>query len=88
MRNFNEYLGRKRQEYGNKFNPSCLADQFKPYYESGARIEVEFHYGEKKRGTIGVTTGWQPCFLLMLTARSRGSSYTLSGSDKVCKVVK
>jgi len=86
MRNFKDYTTRALAKHGDKFDSSDLASQFIPYFESQARIEVDFGY-EKKRGRIGVTTGWKPCFLLMLTTRSIGSSYTLSVSDKVVKVV-
>ena len=87
MRNYNEFLERKKKEYGDKFNPSNLNPNFIQFYNNGARIEVDFGY-ETKRGTIGVTTGWKPCFLLMLTKRSTGSSYTISDKDKILRVIK
>ena len=71
MRNYNDYIARKTNEYGKEFNPVDLANapQFIKYYENGKRIEVDFGY-EVKRGTIGITSGWKPVFLLMLTVRS------------------
>jgi hypothetical protein len=84
MNNFKDYLDRKKREHGEKFDTSNLNAMFIPFYENGQRIEVDFGY-EKKRGTIGVTTGWKPSFLLMLTKRSVGSSYLI---NKECKVVK
>jgi hypothetical protein len=88
MKSYKEYIARKMDQYGSKFNPINLANapQFIPYLENGKRIEVDFGY-EKKRGTIGITTGWKPIFLLMLTKRSIGSSYTLQGNEKIVKVI-
>lgn len=87
MRDYKEFLERKKRQYGDKFDASDLAPQFIPYYENGKRIEVKFSYNEVKRGTIGITTGWRPVFLLMLTKRSIGSSYTLREADKIVKTV-
>lgn len=80
---FEEYCARQRRQYGDRFNPAGLAEEFRRYYNSGERVRVRFGYGEELTGTIGVTTGWQPCFLLMRTSRSIGSSYTLSDRDQV-----
>lgn len=88
QRNFNQLVTAKQQEYSAKWDASDLAPQFIEYFESGQRVEVEFSYGETKRGTIGITTGWKPVFLLMLTKRSRGSSDTLGKDDKVLRVIK
>ncbi len=79
---FNDYIERKQREYGKSFDPSDLNKSFIPAFNSGERVTVDFGY-EKKRGTIGVTTGWKPVFLLMLTKRSRGSSYTIGKDDKI-----
>jgi hypothetical protein len=91
--NFNDYLNRKKIQYGGKFDPSDLGEQFIKYFESGERIEVNFVDSkgipyEAKRGTIGITTGWKPIFLLMLTKRSISSSYTLRKQDFVTKVIR
>lgn len=61
MNNYQELINKKQQEHGEKFDPSDLNQEFVKHYESGKRITVDFGY-EKKRGTIGVTTGWKPCF--------------------------
>ena len=87
MKNYQEYITRKKTEYGSKFDETDLSKQFIPFYENVKRIEIEFSYGEKKRGTIGITTGWEPAFLLMLTKRSTGSSYTLRDNDKIIKII-
>lgn len=83
-RNFNQYIESKKQKYGSKFNMNDLDKRFIHYYENQKRIEVDFGY-EKKRGTVGITTGWKPVFLLILTARSLGSSYIL---DNNCTIIR
>jgi len=93
MRNYLETLEYKKQSYGKKFSEKGLNREFIPYFENGARIEVSFRNSsnkeyETKRGTVGITTGWKPCFLLMLTTRSHGSSYTIGKNDKVLRVIK
>jgi len=84
---FELYIQRKVKECGPKFDQSDLSKQFIPHYNSGRRIEVNTA-GEIKRGTIGVTTGWRPCFLLMLRSNSTGSSYTLSDKDVILRVIR
>lgn len=85
-----EYLNKKRAELGDKFDPSELAEKWVPAYCTGERVRVRFPWGEVKTGTVGVTTGWRPVFLLILTSRSRGSSLILDNSvvftsDKVTR---
>jgi hypothetical protein len=82
---FGEFLSRKKEEYGSKFDSSDLSQKFVSSYNSGERVKVKFRYGETKTGTVGVTTGWKPVFLLMLTSRSRGSSHTLSDKDEIVR---
>lgn len=86
MNNFKSYLDRKKSQFGDKFDTSNLNAQFIPFFENGKRIEVDFGY-EKKRGTIGVTTGWKPSFLLMLRKNSTGSSYLIGKNDKIVKII-
>lgn len=89
MRNYTDFIVLKKIKYGSRFNSSDLAPQFIPYYNSQLRIEVGFTSGgkiyEKKWGTVGVTTGWKPVFLLMLTKRSLGSSYILRKEDVILR---
>lgn len=87
MRNFSDYISKKNREYPGKFDSSNLNPTFIPYFESGQRIEVDFGH-ETKRGTIGVSTGWKPVFLLVLTSRSTGSSWTIGMNDKVTRVIR
>lgn len=85
MRSYDDYLGTKRDQFGDKFDPSALAQEFVPYFESGERIRVVD--GEHVRtGTIGVTTGWRPAFLLMHRSSDDGSSDVLGLKDRVTHV--
>lgn len=88
MKDYKEYLDKKKKEYGDKFDASDLNADFIHAFECGERVEVQFkneagEVYETKRGTIGITTGWKPCFLLMLTKRSHGSSWTISKKDVI-----
>lgn len=93
MTKYEAFLCRKNAGYGSEFDPSNLAPQFVETFNTGKRVEVEFvsSTGEvynTKRGTIGVTGGWCPVFLLMLTKRSIGSSHTLGKLDRIVKVIR
>lgn len=87
MRSFAEYKTRKTHEYGSMFDASNLPEKFVRYYENGMRIKIRFPWGEEKTGTIGITTGWRPAFLLVRSSRSLGSSVLL-GEDVQIVVVK
>lgn len=90
-RSYSDLIARKRAEHGPRFDPSDLAPQFVPYFESGARIEVRTTYpsGQSwtRRGRVGITTGWKPAFLLMARTNCRGSSDLLGPTAVVVKVV-
>lgn len=47
----------------------------------GERYTFVDKNGVKKRFTLGKTTGWKPCLLLMHNARSTGSSITVNAPD-------
>ena len=86
MRSYEQYVASGRAKHGDKFSDAGLSKQFISAFNSGERVTVKFRNDkgevyEVKRGTIGATTGWKPCFLLMLTSRAYGSSYTLSDKD-------
>ena len=61
---------------------SGIPEKFKNYLGTGERVRVKFSWGEVKTGTIGLTTGWKPALLLILTRRSHGSSYILDSSTE------
>ncbi len=73
-----EYLEKKQREYGDRFNARDLDKRFIPAFESGERIRVKFYGETVKTGTVGVTTGWKPVFLLMLSRRHHGSRWLLT----------
>lgn len=80
MTRYEDFIERKKREYGSKFDSSDLDKRFVKYFDSGQRIKVTFSYGESESGTVGITTGWKPVFLLMKTSRSHGSSTFLNKS--------
>ena len=87
MNNFEMFLQRKKDQYGKDFNPDMLANKFIPYYCNGKRIKVKLDgSGEELTGTIGVTTGWRPVFLLMRKSTSISSPWTLSEKDEIVAV--
>jgi len=84
MTRYEEYVNRKRKQYAN-FTECDLDARFVPYFNNGRRIKVDM-CGMVLTGTVGVTTGWKPAFLLMRTKRSIGSPWTLGPQDKVIGV--
>lgn len=83
--NYNDYKRRKQIEYGEKFDESDLQQWAIRFFESGQRIKV-LMYGEEITGTVGVTTGWKPVFILMRKSNSHGSSDTIGESAKLVAV--
>jgi hypothetical protein len=84
-------IARGRSEHGGRFDASDLesAPALHPYYESGARVEVDV-YGDGdviERGRISTTTGWRPAFLLMHRRSDHGSSTLLDGRSCVLGVI-
>ena len=85
MNSMTELVNRKTAQYGNKFDPSGLDKRFITYYQTGQRIKVET-CGMIMTGTVGVTTGWKPAWLLMRTSRSMGSPWILGKESKLLAV--
>jgi hypothetical protein len=83
---YEQYVERKKAEYGERFTTSALDKRFIPYLNSGERIKVDFGHGDVKTGTVSVTTGWKPTFLLMLRSNSMGSIYTLGRTAEIIGV--
>lgn len=76
MRSFATYITNKEKQFAKSSHPfdrSKLDPRFVKYYENGDRIKVTI-YGVVKTGTVGITTGWKPVFLLLRDRRSVGSS--------------
>ena len=87
MTKFEAYCERKSAEYGARFVRPHGSPELVAAFNDGGRYEVDV-YGPGdvswiKRGRIGITTGWQPTFLLMLTRRSMGSSITLDAKSRI-----
>ena len=80
-RNYRDFINRSTLRYGKEFDPSNLDNRFLKYYENGERIKVRFYGDMELTGTVGVTTGWKPVFLLMRNLNSIGSSWTLASKD-------
>jgi hypothetical protein len=96
---FDRYIQRRRRlpyAYDHSFDPSALALQFVPWFEldryARTKIKVQRTYSDGSTfvrvGSVGITTGWRPCFLLMHSARSLGSSACLSSQDQIIAVKK
>ena len=83
---YDNYIAKKRGQYGDKFDDSELNPEFIPYYHTEQRVEVQWG-SEKVRGFIGATTGWRPCFLILRTKRSISSCYTIGKDDKILRVI-
>ena len=60
----------------------------KTYLNIGSRYTFQDSTGKKKRFTLGKTTGWKPCLLLLHNARSTGSSSTLNAGDIIYTIEK
>jgi len=82
---FTELLIAKEKEYGTRFDASDLVEPFATYYRTGQRIKVET-LGMTITGTVGITSGWKPVFLLMRRRTDIGSSWTLGASDKLIAI--
>lgn len=90
---FDRYIARQISRYGEKFDSSELFVQFRHFYNTGDRIKIRVQwvndgktYAYEKFGTIGVTTGWKPCFMLMHNTRSMGSSDLLNRDVQIVAV--
>lgn len=89
LREFRTYCMLKSREHGEKWDPSDLTPKFIPYFESGDRIRVRYRHGDyvmTRTGTVSVTTGWRPAFLLIRRVSDHGSSDVLSEQDEIIAV--
>lgn len=89
MSKFGNLCVRGEVKYGKMFDPTDLAPRFLRYFESGERIRVKLNSfgGIIKTGTVGVSTGHKPVFLLMYRKTDYGSPYTLSPKDEILNIV-
>lgn len=81
-KSFAAFLKTKHAEYPGRFAAGLLDPRFVRFYESGERIRVKT-CGQILTGTVGVTSGWMPVFILMPTRHSLGSRWTLGPKDQI-----
>lgn len=79
MSAYTDMLVRFEARHGDKFDSSDLDPRFKQFYGTGARIGVRWDDDSERieYGTVSVTTGWRPCFLLMHRSSDHGSGTLL-----------
>jgi len=81
------------QEIAAKVDESDLDPRFRPFHESGERVEVTWRpgfedytgygartNGRKARFWVGKSIGWRPVYLMILTRHSRGGAAILSSA--------
>lgn len=85
MSKYEEMVARRKREHGDKFSDADLDARFVAHFNTGARVRVRNH-GEERTGTVGVTTGWIPAFLLMFRSNAHGSWYVLGSHDEIVAV--
>jgi len=83
---FSQYVLKGMRKHGDKFSMADLDMRFVPYYESEERIKVKPKYGDEITGTVGVTGGWRPSFLLLRRSNAVGSSDLLGSGDEIIGV--
>lgn len=90
MRKFADWRRQAQAKHGDRLSTSDLAVGFIYYFENGDRIKVRTTYpsGEvyERSGTVGITTGWRPVFLLMHRSNAHGSSDVLNAKDQIIAV--
>lgn len=79
---FSNFLKRKHAQFEDQFDSSDLDSRFIEFFKTNTRLKIQT-CGMIITGTVGVTTGWKPCFLLMRTKRSIGSVWTLGKNDRI-----
>lgn len=82
MSKYDDFIARKYQAFGANFDQSDLDPRFIAYFNSGQRIRIRT-CGEVMTGTVGVTTGWKPSFLLVRRSNSVGSPWLLGPRDEI-----
>lgn len=83
---FEQYCKNKKAQYGTLFSTKNLAQQFIPYLHTNTRLKIQDETGQTYFGTVGISTGWVPVFLLMHSTRSIGSSFILQPHHKITAI--
>lgn len=82
---YDAYVRRARLRHSDKFDDSQLVAKFRPFLHNAQRIRVQD--GDYIRtGTVGITTGWRPAFLLMHRSSDHGSGDLLSERSMITHV--
>lgn len=87
-RKFEDYLAQRRaaRPAEKQLDTSDLDRRFVPFFESGERIKVRDPALGVVTGTVGISTGWRPVFLLIRTRRSLGGQ-PLGPSTEILEIL-
>lgn len=86
---FDAWCAAKARQHGDRWDPSDLAAEFVPFFETTRtpyRLRVQYGDGPDayiRTGTVNVTTGWRPAFLLMHRSSDQGSGDVLGPHDHI-----
>ena len=73
-----------------RFSTVDLPEKFIKFWEKGHRVRIRIERGISSRyheyGYVGMSTGYQPAFLLMRNINARGSGVILCESDEITGV--
>jgi hypothetical protein len=81
-----DVVDRGAAKYGERFDESGLIKEFRRYYESGRQVQVRFAGGPTLTGTIGISAGAAPTFMLMPLSGSAWSADMIGPHDEVIAV--
>lgn len=89
MGKLSDKLDGGQAEYGNLFDPSCLLNVdplIQMAFNCNYRIKVQRGEGPIRSGSVGVTTGRKPAFLLKFRSNAIGSGDILTADDVVVAI--
>lgn len=86
MTRYDDFIRRKRAEYGDKFDPSELAPQFIESFNNGQCIRVAFAALGIMSGVVRVTIGSRPTFIMNGRGKDSDYSFRLRRFDKIIAV--
>jgi len=70
---YDTVIANMRRKWGDKFVEPKTTQIQQNYFNSDVRVEVVSPCGYKRRGTITITTGWQPSLMLKHRVTDSGS---------------
>lgn len=90
MTEYERFIERKEKEYGDRFIRPWGEEKFARFLHSDVRIRVRTTYPSgdvfERTGTVGITTGQHPAFLLMHRSNSIGSWDVVDERDEITAV--